>query len=128
MGKKGTPYRKWSKEEKLQYIRLYLEEHIPRGSFTATQIPRSSPWRRSAPAPVSQILQICCGEIVFQVVAGKICVDGGIDLGRNGPLHLIRFGAENFLLFFTHKNYLIHELPAEGGLNYAVPSFPACLV
>ena len=25
MGKKGTPHRKWSKEEKLQYIRLHLE-------------------------------------------------------------------------------------------------------
>ena len=28
MGKKGTRHRKWSKEEKLQYIRLHLEEHI----------------------------------------------------------------------------------------------------
>ena len=28
MGKKGTPHRKWSKEEKQQYIRLHLEEHI----------------------------------------------------------------------------------------------------
>lgn len=28
MGKKGAPHRKWSKEEKLQYIRLHLEEHI----------------------------------------------------------------------------------------------------
>ncbi len=28
MGKKGTPHRKWSKEEKLQYIRLHLEKHI----------------------------------------------------------------------------------------------------
>lgn len=28
MGKKGTPHRKWSKEEKLQYTRLHLEEHI----------------------------------------------------------------------------------------------------
>ena len=28
MGKKGTPHRKWSKEEKLQYIRLHLEEQI----------------------------------------------------------------------------------------------------
>ena len=28
MGKKGTPHRKWSKEEKLQCIRLHLEEHI----------------------------------------------------------------------------------------------------
>lgn len=26
MGKKGTPHRKWSKEEKLQYIRLHLEK------------------------------------------------------------------------------------------------------
>lgn len=28
MGKKGTPHRKRSKEEKLQYIRLHLEKHI----------------------------------------------------------------------------------------------------
>lgn len=28
MGKKGTAHRKWSKEEKMQYIRLHLEEHI----------------------------------------------------------------------------------------------------
>ncbi len=29
MGKKGTPHRKFSKEEKLKYIKLHLEEHIP---------------------------------------------------------------------------------------------------
>ena len=28
MGKKGTPHRKWSKEEKLRLIRLHLDEHI----------------------------------------------------------------------------------------------------
>lgn len=28
MGKKGTPHRKWSKEEKLRFIRLHLDEHI----------------------------------------------------------------------------------------------------
>ena len=28
MGKKGTPHRKWSKEEKLQYIRPHLGERI----------------------------------------------------------------------------------------------------
>ena len=28
MGKKGTPHRKFSKEEKLKYIRLHLEEHL----------------------------------------------------------------------------------------------------
>lgn len=27
MGKKGTPHRKWSKEEKLHYIHLHLDEH-----------------------------------------------------------------------------------------------------
>lgn len=27
MGKKGTPHRKWSKEEKLRLIRLHLDEH-----------------------------------------------------------------------------------------------------
>ena len=29
MGKKGTPHRKFSKEEKMKYIRLHLEEHLP---------------------------------------------------------------------------------------------------
>lgn len=29
MGKKGTPHRKFSKEEKMKYIRLHLEEHNP---------------------------------------------------------------------------------------------------
>ena len=28
MGKKGTPHRKFSKEEKLKYIKLHLDEHI----------------------------------------------------------------------------------------------------
>ena len=28
MGKKGTPHRKWSKEEKLHYIHLHSDEHI----------------------------------------------------------------------------------------------------
>lgn len=28
MGKKGTPHRKWSKEEKLRFVRLHLDEHI----------------------------------------------------------------------------------------------------
>lgn len=28
MGKKGTAHRKWSKAEKMQYIRLHLEEHM----------------------------------------------------------------------------------------------------
>ena len=28
MGKKGTPHRKWSKEEKLYYIHLHLDEHL----------------------------------------------------------------------------------------------------
>ena len=50
MGKKGTPHRKWSKEEKLQYIRLHLEEHISlmeierkygvRGSLVAAWVKR----------------------------------------------------------------------------------------
>ena len=29
MGKKGTPHRKFSKEEKMKYVRLHLDEHIP---------------------------------------------------------------------------------------------------
>ena len=28
MGKKGTPHRKFSKEEKMKYIRLHLDEHV----------------------------------------------------------------------------------------------------
>ena len=28
MGKKGTRHRKWSKEEKLYYIQLHLDEHL----------------------------------------------------------------------------------------------------
>ena len=28
MGKKGTPHRKFSKEEKLKYVRLHLEGHL----------------------------------------------------------------------------------------------------
>ena len=28
MGKKGTPHRKFSKEEKMKYVRLHLEEHL----------------------------------------------------------------------------------------------------
>lgn len=29
MGKKGTPHRRFSKEEKLKYIKLHLEDHVP---------------------------------------------------------------------------------------------------
>ncbi len=29
MGKKGTPHRKFSKEEKMKYVRLHLDEHMP---------------------------------------------------------------------------------------------------
>lgn len=28
MGKKGTPHRKYSKEEKMKYVHLHLEEHM----------------------------------------------------------------------------------------------------
>lgn len=28
MGKKGTPHRKFSKEEKMKYVRLHLEDHV----------------------------------------------------------------------------------------------------
>ena len=28
MGKKGTPHRKFSKEEKMKYVRLHLDEHM----------------------------------------------------------------------------------------------------
>ena len=33
MGKKGTPHRKFSKEEKMRYVRLHLEEHISAGQI-----------------------------------------------------------------------------------------------
>ena len=29
MGKKGTPHRRFSKEEKMKYVKLHLDEHIP---------------------------------------------------------------------------------------------------
>ena len=29
MSKKGIPHRKYSKEEKMKYVRLHLEDHIP---------------------------------------------------------------------------------------------------
>ena len=29
MGKKGTPHRRFNKEEKMKYVRLHLDEHIP---------------------------------------------------------------------------------------------------
>ena len=29
MGKKGIPHRKFSKEEKMKYIRFHLDEHMP---------------------------------------------------------------------------------------------------
>lgn len=29
MGKKGTPHRKYSKEEKMKYVRLHLDDHVP---------------------------------------------------------------------------------------------------
>ena len=28
MGKKGIPHRKFSKEERMKYVRLHLEDHI----------------------------------------------------------------------------------------------------
>ena len=33
MGKKGTPHRKFSKEEKMKYVRLHLEDHISVGQI-----------------------------------------------------------------------------------------------
>ncbi len=33
MGKKGIPHRKFSKEEKMKYIRLHLEEHLSVGQI-----------------------------------------------------------------------------------------------
>lgn len=29
MGKKGVPHRKWTKEEKLHYVKLHLDERVP---------------------------------------------------------------------------------------------------
>ncbi|MEG1857890.1 MAG: transposase [Pseudoflavonifractor sp.] len=42
MGKKGTPHRKWSKEEKLKYVKQHLEEHK-----SITQIEAESSIRHS---------------------------------------------------------------------------------
>ena len=33
MGKKGIPHRKFSKEEKMKYIRLHLEDHLSVGQI-----------------------------------------------------------------------------------------------
>ena len=33
MGKKGTPHRRYSKEEKMKYVRLHLEEHLSAGQI-----------------------------------------------------------------------------------------------
>ncbi len=33
MGKEGTPHRRFSKEEKMKYVRLHLEEHISAGQI-----------------------------------------------------------------------------------------------
>lgn len=33
MGKKGTPHRRYSKEEKMKYVRLHLEEHLSVGQI-----------------------------------------------------------------------------------------------
>lgn len=56
--------------------------------------------------PVSKILQVCCGEIVLQVVSGQVCIDGGINFGGDRTFHLIRLGSGDFLLAFTHENHL----------------------
>ena len=42
MGKKGTPHRKFSKEEKMKYVRLHLEEHISMGQIEREYGIRSS--------------------------------------------------------------------------------------
>ena len=33
MGKKGTPHRKYSKDEKMKYVRLHLDEHMSLGQI-----------------------------------------------------------------------------------------------
>ena len=33
MGKKGTPHRKFTKEEKMKYVKLHLDEHMPLGQI-----------------------------------------------------------------------------------------------
>ena len=42
MGKKGTPHRKFSKEEKMKYVRLHIEEHISMGQIEREYGIRSS--------------------------------------------------------------------------------------
>ena len=42
MGKKGTRHRKFSKEEKMKYVRLHLEEHISAGQIEREHGIRSS--------------------------------------------------------------------------------------
>ena len=45
MGKKGTPHRKWSKEEKLRFIRLHLDEHISITEIERKYVARKVPVR-----------------------------------------------------------------------------------
>ena len=42
MGKKGTPHRKFSKEDKMKYVRLHIEEHISMGQIEREYGIRSS--------------------------------------------------------------------------------------
>ena len=33
MGKKGTPHKRYSKDEKMKYVRLHLDEHMSLGQI-----------------------------------------------------------------------------------------------
>ena len=65
MGKKGTPHRKFSKEEKMKYVRLHLDEHV-----SLTQIEREygirntlvSEWVRRYLQDGEEALQPCNGN------------------------------------------------------------------
>ena len=73
MGKKGTPHRKWSKEEKLRFIRLHLKELVQtRNTLLAKERLRS--YRRNE-GEVSRRLPVpahgCKPLRLLQVAAAK---------------------------------------------------------
>ena len=63
---------------------------------------------------LSQILKICCCDVVFHVVPGQIVVEYRVDRGIRlllFPVPLILTG--RIFLLFRHEDHLIHRIPIE---------------
>ena len=83
MGKKGTPHRKWSKEEKLRLIRLHLDEHI-----SIREIERKYGVGHSlVSAWVKRYLED--GELVCIFPEGKLTIDGEIGEFKAGVTRIL---------------------------------------